>query len=115
MDLPNLDFAKIPERKISGYLLAVDHPTVRAKARLFIGLGFRSDQPSRLRTALLQHAADNEVGSIQLTVFGAKYLIDGCIVGPMGTSAHLRSLWFIEAGQRGPRLITAHPLRGVQT
>ena len=74
---------------------------------------YRKDQPAALRRALFQYAAGNEVSSIQQTSFGAKYLIDGRISGPNGNSAGIRSIWFIEVGECGPRLITAYPSRGV--
>jgi len=114
MQLPHVDEAHVPESKISGYLLADDHPSGRSKAQFFNSLGFRRDQPAALRRALLQHATDNAVSSVQQTLFGAKYLIDGRISGPTGTASAIRSIWFIEVGERGPRPITAYPLRGVQ-
>lgn len=114
MPLPNIDKAQVSESKISSYLLADDHPTGRGKALFFRTLGFRKDQPDALRRALLQHAAGNEVSSFQQTSFGTKYLIDGRVFGPNGISAAIRSIWFIETGERSPRLITAYPLRGVK-
>ena len=114
MPLPNLDEAHVPESKISGYLLADDHPTGRTKAVFFGSLGFRKDQPTAVVRALLQHAASNEVSSVSQTRFGAKYLIDGRISGPTGAAAVIRSVWFIESGEHSPRFITAYPLRGVQ-
>ena len=81
--------------------LADDHPTGRSKAVFF-----------SIR-ALLQHAASSEVSSVSQTRFGAKYLIDGRISGPTGTAVLIRSVWFIESGERSPRFITAYPLRGV--
>ncbi len=114
MHLPHIDEAHIPESKISGYLLAIHHPSGRGKALFFNGLGFRADQPTDLRHALLQHAADNAVSSVERTTFGAKYPIEGRISGPTGISATIRSVWFVESGERKPRFITAYPLRGAQ-
>ena len=114
MHLPNIDGALVPEPKISGYLLADDHPAGRSKAQFFSRLGFRKDQPTVLIRALLQHAASNEVSSVSQTRFGAKYLIDGRISGPTGTAVLIKRVWFIEDGERSPRFITSYPLRGVQ-
>jgi len=83
-------------------------------ALFFNNLGFRNDQPDVLRRALLQHVADNAVSSVQQTPFGVKYLIDGQISGPTGAAAAIRSVWFVEAGERSPRFVTAYPLRGTQ-
>jgi hypothetical protein len=115
MLLPHIDEAYVPEAKLSGYLLAADHASGRSKALFLSRLGFRSDQPDVLRRALLQHAADNAVSSVQLTPFGAKYLIEGRISGSTGTAAaSIRSVWFVEIGERSPRFVTAYPLRGTQ-
>ena len=114
MQLPHINEAYVPEAKLSGYLLAVDHASGRSKALFLTKLGFRRNQPDVLRRALLQHAADNTVSSVQLTPFGAKYLIEGQISGPTGTAAAIRSVWFVESGERGPRFVTAYPLRGTQ-
>lgn len=85
----------------------------REEAQFFNSLGFWIDQPAALRPALLQHAAGNEVSSVQQASFGAEYLIDGRISGPNRNSAGILGIWFIEAGEHGPRIITAYPLRGV--
>jgi hypothetical protein len=114
MYLPHIDEAYVPEPKLAGYLLATDHASSRGKALFLNSLGFRKDQPDVLRRALLQHAANNAVSSIQLTPFGVKYLIEGRISGPTGNAAAIRSVWFVEAGERGPRFVTAYPLRGTQ-
>jgi hypothetical protein len=114
MHLPHIDEAHVPESKILGYLLADNHPTGRSKARFFSRLGFRIDQPAVLRDALLQHAAVNEVSSVQQTRFGAKYLVEGRIAGPAQTASVIRSVWFVANGERIPRFITAYPHRGVQ-
>jgi len=114
MRLPNIDEVYVPEAKLSGYLLALDHASGRSKALFLNNLGFRKDQPGVLRRALLQHAADNAVSSVQVTPFGVKYLIEGEISGLTGTAAAIRSVWFVETGERGPRFVTAYPLRGTQ-
>lgn len=114
MHLPNIEEAYVPEPKLSGYLLDIDHAFGRSKALFLNNLGFRRDQPDVLRRALLQHAADNAVSSVQLTPFGAKYLIEGRISGPTGTAVAIRSVWFVETGERHPRFVTAYPLRGTQ-
>jgi hypothetical protein len=114
MHLPHIDEAHVPESKLSDYLLAVDHASGRSKALFLNKLGFRKDQPDVLRRALLQHAADNAVSSVQMTPFGTKYLIEGRISGSAGSVAAIRSVWFVETGEYRPRFVTAYPLRGTQ-
>jgi hypothetical protein len=114
MQLPHVDEAQVPDEKVLGYLLSPDHPSGRSKASFFSALGFRREQPADLRQALLQHAATDTVSSVRLTQFGAKYVVDGQIRGPAGTSARIRSVWFVETNEIRPRLITAYPFRGVR-
>jgi hypothetical protein len=114
MQLPQIDEAYVPEAKLSDYLLAADRPSGRSKALFFNSLGFRKEQPEVLRRALLQHATSNAVSSVVQTSFGVKYLVDGRISGPTGTAAAIRSVWFVENGERSPRFVTAYPLRGTQ-
>lgn len=82
MYLPGIESACITEAKLSGYLLSLEHPSGYA------------------------------VSSVQSTAFGTKYLVDGDIRGPAGDAASIRSVWFVEAGDMRPRLVTAYPLRG---
>lgn len=114
MRLPNINDAVVPDAKISGYLLAVDHPAGRGKAQFFLRPGFRGDQPAVLGTALLQHAASLQASSQQRTPFGVKYLIDGCICSPSGATAQIRSVWFVDSNERCPRFVTAYPLQRKQ-
>jgi hypothetical protein len=114
MQIPHIDAAVIPETKISGYLLAADHPPGRSKARFFKSLGFAQDRPAALGKALLQHAASHGVSSERRTPFGVKYLIEGDICGPEGVTARIRSIWFVEFGERSPRLVTAYPVQETQ-
>jgi hypothetical protein len=111
VQLPNFTAAVVPDRKISGYLLSLDHPAGAAKAKFFYGLGFTREQPERLRQALLQHAS-LEVSSVQSTLFGVKYVIEGSIVSPSGRSATIRSIWIVDAGDHVPRFATAYPVQG---
>jgi len=45
------------------------------------------------------------------TNHGARYVIDGKLAAPDGTSLNVRSVWFIRKGDSIPRFATAHPLR----
>jgi len=54
MKLPNLERAFVRPEKITRYLLSVDHPVGRHKARFFIDFGFSLSFWQQLETALLQ-------------------------------------------------------------
>jgi hypothetical protein len=109
--LPNYERAVIPEAKITAYLLSFKHRDGHSKAEFFAKLGFMTDIWEDLRTALLRHAADNEVEKIEDSPFGKRYIVEGKLFSPGGREAIIRSVWFIEAGENIPRFVTAYPLQ----
>ncbi len=111
MKLPNCENAVISEMKITGYLLSTKHRDGRSKAEFFTQLGFSSDSWEELATALLRHAADNEVANVEDSPFGTRCIIEGILFAPGEGSAIIRSVWFIEKGEQIPKFVTAYPLR----
>ena len=107
--LPNLHKATIDRRKVTDYLLARAHPTGRAKAAFFEGLGFSQDAPEVFEAALLIHASQNPVKETILTEFGTKFIVAGPLQTPTGFPARICVVWFAETGQSPPRLVTAFP------
>lgn len=110
MKLPNLDKAIIPEAKITEYLLSTTHPYGRHKARFFLGFGFRADSCRVLASALRTHAEEHEVLVAQDTPFGTRYNIEGRMKTPDGRNPFVRVIWFVDAGDDHPRLVTAYPV-----
>jgi hypothetical protein len=108
MRLPYADQATVPEGKLVDYLLNVDHPAGQAKARFFLMLGFRREQPEPLRAALLGLAATAEMTETT-TVFGRKFVGFGEIRTPSGRVVEIVTVWFLSGGQPPPRLVTAYP------
>lgn len=49
---------------------------------------------------------------VEATPFGTSYTIAGSLGMPDGRSAQVRVIWFIETGERIPRLVTAYPQKG---
>ena len=93
-------------------LLSVDHPAGRAKAAFFLCFGFSTDRWEELRDALLAHAASARLVSVEHTAFGMKYILEGPLRSPTGRQPQLRAVWFVEAGEQVPRLVTAYPVPG---
>jgi hypothetical protein len=110
MKLPNAEHAIIPSDKLSDYLLSKSHLIGRWKARFFLSIGFREEKADELREALMNVAKNGEVKSAITTDFGAKYVVEGVILGTSGRKAAIRTVWIVETGQDRPRLITAYPL-----
>jgi hypothetical protein len=108
--VPRAETAVIDERKITGYLLSVEHPYGRFKARFFASFGFRLDAWEDLRDALLRHARDNEMVTSEVTAFGTKYVVDGPLHAPDGRLPQVRAVWFVETGDERPRFVTVYPI-----
>ena len=110
-ELPGAAQAVVPLAKVTEYLLAEAHPAGHSKARFFIGLGFEISKPVILQEALVALASSSFVVRTEVTPQGSKYILDGYVTGPNGRSSSVRTVWIIESGSRGPRLITAYPGR----
>ena len=110
MRLPNALSARVPEPKVTCYLLNPAHPAGGSKAVFFLRFGFTVAEWPRFADALLRHARENEVVETGETRYGIRYAIDGPLAAPDGTVLHIRSAWFIDSGGEAPRFVTAHPL-----
>lgn len=112
MNLPNAEHAFIEPRKITAYLLNLDHPDGGSKAAFFLRFGFDASQPRALAAALRVHARSYPVARLQKTKLGTSYVIEGSLQTPDGRNPDVRTVWLIEAEETAPRLITAVPLKG---
>ena len=110
MKLPKAELAKVPERKITHYLLNPAHPAGGSKAAFFLRFGFAATQWERLAAALLEHARDYEVVAMEKSLYGTRYMVDGPLKAPDGTRLNIRTAWFMDNGTAIPRFVTAHPL-----
>ena len=111
MGLPGADQAEISEEKIVQYLLSSTHPRGRSKAEFFGKHGFTMNNWRALAEALRRHAAENAVASVRHTPYGTRYVVDGAMAAPDGTTLNVRSVWFISETTSVPRFTTAHPLK----
>lgn len=109
MRVPDADNAIVSQEKIVGYLLNPLHPDGAGKAQFFAALGFRVEHWEVLAGALRDLIAGSEVKSRVDSVHGAKYIIDGAMNTPSGSTVHVRTVWIIDAGESALRLVTAYP------
>jgi len=112
MKLPNYREAIIPLEKITEYLLSFIHRDGRGKARFFYQHGFSAERWDEFESALHKHLELNDVAVIEETKFGVRYVVEGYIDTPEHKRVLIRSVWFIEAEESSPHLVTAYPLRG---
>ena len=111
MKLPGIEKAEIREAKIVRYLLSTTHRAGKSKAIFFMEFGFDPQRWEELARALKEHARNNEITREEKTIFGTRYLIEGPLRAPDGTSLNVRTAWFIDDDGEVPRFITAHPLK----
>jgi hypothetical protein len=108
--LPNVENAVVEDIKLSGYLLAFDHPEGAGKADFFHRSGFTVTNLSAFAHALIRHASANDVCDVVQTVHGTKYVVEGPFACPSRKDAAIRSIWIIDKGGERPRLVSAYPL-----
>jgi hypothetical protein len=111
MKLPLVNEAEVPRAKIVLYLLNPNHRSGKSKARFFTGHGYAAERWQELAGALRTHARDNEVVKQETTPLGVRLVVEGPLILCDGAVAQIRSVWFIESGERAARLATAYPLR----
>lgn len=111
MKLPNLDRAVVSTEKILGYLLSATHSTGRHKARFFERFGFSRAAPELLAQSLREHARSNDITASERSQFGARYIIDGGLNSPDGRKPQVRVIWFVEAENDVPYLVTVYPIQ----
>jgi hypothetical protein len=110
MKLPNIELATVPERKVTHYLLNPAHPAGGSKAWFFLRFGFSVADWRQLAGALLRQARENEVVATEETAHGTRYVVDGRLTAPNGTSLNVRTAWYMSPSDAAPRFVTAHPL-----
>lgn len=109
MELPNRHLAYVPEAKITRYLLDVNHPRGKGKAREFRERGYDESNIAVMIRDLIGVANSQPVFSVRQTEFGFNYVIYGVIQPPAGGDLLVRTVWFIAHGGSIPSLATAHP------
>jgi hypothetical protein len=109
--LPNAERALIPERKIRGYLLNLQHKDGHAKAVRFRALAFAPEEWREFERALREQHLTQPASPAGENAFGVKYAITAQLKGPAGDVATIRFIWIIRNDEDFPTLITAYPVR----
>ena len=109
MKLPHVEHARIDREKITDYLLSPSHPDGTGKAAFFTGYGFRVEEWEVFARALRNHGQTHPVVKVVDSNFGSRYAIDGILETPDGRHPLVRTVWILDKGSTGPRLITAYP------
>ena len=109
MKLPNYDKAYVSQRKLLDYLLSETHPIGKSKAKFLRSIGFSESSLDALEQSLILISRSREVVELVETPHGTKYVIDGEVQTPKGTTVKLRTIWVVDVGEDIPRFVTAYP------
>ncbi len=108
MKLPNFQNAIIPEAKLSGYCLNLEHKDGKHKARVFrAALGLAAENSDELKNALIQALINYEAEFQKTTANGDLYII----IFPMiinNKTENIKSVLIMRNGEAFPRLVTCY-------
>jgi hypothetical protein len=110
MVLPNSETAYVPIEKLTQYLLSPLHSVGKHKTRVLRSVGFDETNIALLENELLRLAKNENVLQMIETNYGMKYVLDGTISTPKGTTLNLKTIWIIEHGKTSPRFVTLYPI-----
>jgi hypothetical protein len=105
--LPNAERAIVDDRKVKDYLLSLEHPIGRFKARVFATAGYHVDNWRQLQRDLLAAALEVEVEVRGSSEFGSRFMGRTTLIGPSGLLP-IVTVWVITSEGR-PRFVTAYP------
>lgn len=92
--------------KIEGYLLA--RRDKGDKSGLLALLGYTPEHASRLAADICSQLLLREASEVGETVYGRKFIIKGCLVGPNGRSLPVKSFWMVEKATGATKFITLY-------
>jgi len=107
--IPNCSNAKVTESKILNYLLALDHPDGKSKAKFFLNWGFTRKEWTTFAAALFNQVNQNDYAEIIEGQYGTKYIVIAPILAPNGITIPIKTIWMIAKDEEFPQLITAYP------
>lgn len=107
--LPNVENAYIPREKLTDYLLSETHVVGKSKARFFRAHGYNEDSLNLLERNLLSVPRYNEVDEQVTSTHGTKYVVNGALQTPRGTTITVTTVWIVESLDKRPRFVTAYP------
>ena len=107
--LPNVENAYIPREKLADYLLSETHAVGKSKARFFKAHGYNEDNLHLLEWGLLSVPRYNEVDEQVTLIHGTKYVVNGDLQTPRGTTVTVTTIWIVEPPGERPRFVTAYP------
>ena len=107
--LPNYAKAEISPKKLSSYILNMDHPKGRSKAIAFRdALGYTVDNQNELQEALRDGLTKWKATARAVTDYGKPFEVRMLLTGSNGKQATVKTGWQIDSGTDVPRLVSAY-------
>lgn len=107
--LPGREKAVIPDAKLIGYALNMEHPKGHDKAVAFRdALGYTVDNADELKAALLGGLQRWKATARTPTKYGQPFEVKMLLTGPNGKSATVKTGWQLDEGSDTPRLTSAY-------
>lgn len=102
---------RIDPRKLSAYLLDIDHAEGGPKARFLLRHGFLATEPEALARALVDHPSASTLPASRANAYARKSIFEGPLTLPDGTQCRFRTVWrSVGAGMTALELVTAYPI-----
>lgn len=101
----------IDGNEISRYLLDLNHPEGKHKAKIFLAFGFTLSDPEEFAHALATHPWINPQERLKMVPMGLPRLtFEGPLATPDGRSPRVRTVWELMSDDTA-RFLTAYPGR----
>lgn len=109
MKLPNNDRSFVADKKITEYLLNLNHDEGKSKAKFFFALGFALNKINEFKDALVLHSVQREIYQEVQNDFGTKYELRCEIITPDSRNPCIVTVWVFDNGSDSHKLVTAYP------
>lgn len=106
--LSRRDVLHVPEKKVTHYLLDLQHAEGGSKAAFFLKRGFSRREWEIFAEALKVHGKTQTLTREVKTRHGRKFVVECQIETPDGRNPCILSVW-IQTADKPPALVTAHP------
>ena len=100
---------RVPQAKITDYLLNPDHEEGGPKSAFFRAFGFSAERVEEMAMALVDHPERKPAETARAGPWGAKYVVRCSVQTPDGRNPCILTVWMLPPGEESARPLTAYP------